>query len=441
MEKLRVIVVDDELAARTNATELLRRIPDCELVGTAENGRQALELARAIHPQVVLADVSMPGMSGLELVRALKAEQPEIQVIMLTMYSDFEYAVSAFRDGAADYVLKDAYDITALSRALEKARGRLVQSGEEEAAKSSYRLEKQIRDCAWRGRSGRLIQLLSPKEVTLSGQYSLLMRCGFEECIPVENGLWLAIGRGEGLAKGACCYSEISDASDSALEVFRRRMREAFYFPMIGELTGAEYDSTFPGELRSRLIRRFRVFFSGTEEDFPGDYVAECIERHVSPDQMKAILIACLRDMYSPDMNEAAAMIRQADSAQKAALLLRTAQLKWRLGGEARAREPVERLKEYIQEHLAEPLSLNSLSEQAGFSAAYLSALFKSETGEGIKQYIIRARLERAAELLRSTNDRIYEIAEKCGFESTRHFSETFSRAYGMTPKKYRGRE
>ena len=134
-------------------------------------------------------------------------------------------------------------------------------------------------------------------------------------------------------------------------------------------------------------------------------------------------------------------MIRQADSAQKAALLLRTAQLKWRLGGEARAREPVERLKEYIQEHLSEPLSLNSLSEQAGFSAAYLSALFKSETGEGIKQYIIRARLERAAELLRSTNDRIYEIAEKCGFESTRHFSETFSRAYGMTPKKYRGRE
>ena len=106
MEKLRVIVVDDELAARTNATELLRKIPDCELVGTAENGRQALELARAIHPQVVLADVSMPGMSGLELVRALKAEQPEIQVIMLTMYSDFEYARQAIELKVDQYLLK-----------------------------------------------------------------------------------------------------------------------------------------------------------------------------------------------------------------------------------------------------------------------------------------------------------------------------------------------
>ena len=116
---LRIAIVDDEVSARVTEAGLLKRIQGTELVGEADDAKSALALAEALHPDVMLLDIAMPGMNGLELSEILSKRFPEIKLIMLTMYGNFEYAVTAFRNGVIDYLLKDAYDAEPLVAALE----------------------------------------------------------------------------------------------------------------------------------------------------------------------------------------------------------------------------------------------------------------------------------------------------------------------------------
>lgn len=443
LEKLKIVVVDDELAARTNASELLRRIPDCELVGMAENGAQALELARTLTPHVMLVDVSMPEMTGLELGQKLKEEYPEIQVIMLTMYSDFDYAVRAFRDGAVDYILKDTYDVEPLTQALQKARGRMVTHSEREAAQWAYELERQIHERAWRERQGYFLCFAAQADcpVNLADQRGLLTGC-FEHCYPVESGLWFGTEKRDKarLPKGILSSLFVLEANEESLTQFKSASQEAFYFPMTDQLSGAAYAETFSSETRNHLRQQFKKFMVNDDVDFPGDYTAECIESHISPESMKELLITCLRDMDSAQhtFHENIGQIQSANSSQEVVLALRTAQLQWQFHARRREHTLVVQLKQYIGEHLSENLSLSVLAEQVGFNAAYVSALFKSETGDGLKRYITNMRLARAEELLKTTHLKIYEIAEQCGFDSARYFSDLFAKTYNMTPQKYR---
>lgn len=98
----------------------------------------------------------------------------------------------------------------------------------------------------------------------------------------------------------------------------------------------------------------------------------------------------------------------------------------------------IEDIKDYIRENPGADLSLNALSERAQWSPSYLSTVFKQETGEGLKHYITRMRLQKATELLCGSNQKIYVIAEQCGFMNLQNFYERFNERYNMSPQKYR---
>ncbi len=85
---------------------MLAREPDLEVIGEAENGREALELCRKLRPDLVLMDVRMPEMDGLGATRAIKEECPTTSVLMVTSHENPDYLLSAIRAGAAGYVLK-----------------------------------------------------------------------------------------------------------------------------------------------------------------------------------------------------------------------------------------------------------------------------------------------------------------------------------------------
>jgi DNA-binding NarL/FixJ family response regulator len=87
---------------------MLEREPGIEIVGEARNGREAVELCRSSRPDLVLMDVRMPDMDGLEATRAIKRELPETGVLMVTMHENRDYMLEANKAGAAGYVLKDA---------------------------------------------------------------------------------------------------------------------------------------------------------------------------------------------------------------------------------------------------------------------------------------------------------------------------------------------
>jgi|tagenome__1003787_1003787.scaffolds.fasta_scaffold20830984_2 DNA-binding NarL/FixJ family response regulator len=110
---VRVLVADDHEIVRNAVADLLGQVPDVEVVGVAGNGREAVSMAAARHPRVVVMDVEMPCVGGLEATREILASAPDTKVLMLTAFPDQERAASAMRAGAVAYLLKenDAHDL------------------------------------------------------------------------------------------------------------------------------------------------------------------------------------------------------------------------------------------------------------------------------------------------------------------------------------------
>lgn len=106
MNKIRVLVADDHAVFRQGLCALLGRRKGVEIVGQAENGRQAVEAVAALAPDVVLMDIGMPVMNGLEATQAIHKASPNTRVLVLTQYESKEYVLSLLQAGAAGYILK-----------------------------------------------------------------------------------------------------------------------------------------------------------------------------------------------------------------------------------------------------------------------------------------------------------------------------------------------
>jgi DNA-binding NarL/FixJ family response regulator len=117
---IRIVIADDHAVVRTGLTQLLATFADVELVGAAVNGEEAVLLCRDREPDVVLMDLEMPVLDGIEATKRIKAEQPETAIVILTSFSDRARILRALDAGAVGYLLKDAepYEI---SKAIEAA--------------------------------------------------------------------------------------------------------------------------------------------------------------------------------------------------------------------------------------------------------------------------------------------------------------------------------
>ncbi|MBA2509870.1 MAG: response regulator transcription factor [Rubrobacteraceae bacterium] len=117
-----ILIADDHELVRDGFRRMLGYEEDLEVVGEARDGREAVELCRRLAPDLVLMDVRMPKMDGLEATRAIKAEQPAVGVLVVTTYDNPDYLLEAIKAGAAGYVLKDASNrqlTNAIRRALD----------------------------------------------------------------------------------------------------------------------------------------------------------------------------------------------------------------------------------------------------------------------------------------------------------------------------------
>jgi len=108
MTPVRVLLADDHALVRAGIRALLEGLEGVTVVAEAANGIEVLELARKHRPDVVLLDISMPGLGGLEASAQLKQELPEVRVVMLSMHANEEYVLQALRAGAVGYMLKDS---------------------------------------------------------------------------------------------------------------------------------------------------------------------------------------------------------------------------------------------------------------------------------------------------------------------------------------------
>ena len=108
MRTLRVILADDHTLVRAGLRSLVEQLKDVSVVAEANNGHEVLALAETHHPDIVLMDLSMPGMNGLEAALRLKKDHPQIKIIVLSMHASEEYVLQALRAGASGYLVKDS---------------------------------------------------------------------------------------------------------------------------------------------------------------------------------------------------------------------------------------------------------------------------------------------------------------------------------------------
>ncbi|HUN61060.1 MAG TPA: response regulator transcription factor [Candidatus Sulfotelmatobacter sp.] len=101
-----VLIVDDHAFIRRGVETILESSPEWQVCGEASNGNDAIRLANQLSPEVVLMDVTMPGMNGLEATRIIRKEHPDVKVILLTLHESSEVLRSGFRAGASGYLLK-----------------------------------------------------------------------------------------------------------------------------------------------------------------------------------------------------------------------------------------------------------------------------------------------------------------------------------------------
>jgi DNA-binding NarL/FixJ family response regulator len=120
---IRVLVVDDHTIVRGGLVQLLAAAPDLEVIGSAGDGAAAVELAADGRPDIVLMDLSMPGMSGIEATRLIGERSPGSQVLVLTSFVDRDRVVEALEAGAIGYLLKDAEPAELITAIRSAARG------------------------------------------------------------------------------------------------------------------------------------------------------------------------------------------------------------------------------------------------------------------------------------------------------------------------------
>lgn len=108
MEPLRILIADDHPLFRNGMRTLLKAASDMEVVGVATNGDEAIALATSLQPDVILMDIRMPGVSGIEATRQIVATSPHIRILVVTMFEDDHSVFTALRAGARGYILKDA---------------------------------------------------------------------------------------------------------------------------------------------------------------------------------------------------------------------------------------------------------------------------------------------------------------------------------------------
>jgi DNA-binding NarL/FixJ family response regulator len=126
MDTIHILIADDQAITRSGLRTLLESVPDLEIIGEATNGAEVIELAASLQPDVILMDLRMPGINGIEATRRIHRASPHIGILVVTIFEDDTSVFPAIRAGARGYLLKDA-DQTELIQAIKMvARGGVI---------------------------------------------------------------------------------------------------------------------------------------------------------------------------------------------------------------------------------------------------------------------------------------------------------------------------
>lgn len=393
----KALIADDEEIIRSGLSRLLARDPDFEVAALAEDGEQALELAAERLPDLLLVDINMPFLNGLEFIERLEGVLRGAVIIVITGYDDFSYAQQALRLGVFDYLLKPVME-DAFYDAVGRAKQQLQTN------------RRQVKYLDWarmqleKNRSSLVAAFL---DGWLEGRYS-------EPEVAEQLGyLGISIPEPYGVTVAHLSVNEgktmVGQEWDENLLYYAAENIARELFEPLGPVTSCKNASgdlvvlsaCLPAARWSATARELRELL---EEHLP----AQAVLSQVPGDRL-----AGLPEAYDDAME----LLEQREKCPQSVL-------------EARR---------YIEERYADPcLSLQGAADRLHLSPQHLSRLFRHETGVTFVDYLSRVRIRRAVELLADGELKMYEIAERVGYSSQHYFSSAFKKVLGVSPMEYR---
>lgn len=494
----KILLVDDEDFIRQG---MLCTIPweenDLE-VTEASTGQEALDIALRIKPDIVLADIQMPVMSGLELARRLGPLLPETKVIILTAYSStdnlidaIDVKVSAFLVKSADSkkildtVLKVKKELDlhkSQSQKLNKIQGiynenqiliksTLVTRFLKNQVSFSY-FARKIADLGDDLKSTRIglavIKCNCPDEKYATGQFLMHFKDYSPLCFFIDNQtavLLLDTSRRsldtqfldqllpslQPIVFGN--FITVMDSIQSyeylpmAYKLLLQVLEHCFWNPscpytrltpqeqIIQESSIAPYD--YEKKIIQAIINHRRSEFNDALDSYYQYMKEHKVSRQLFLDSVirLLVLISSIQEevLDIPKLKE---LIHETETPEEIIGLVGS--LAFTVHPETSSHTQIKLALTYIEEHYTEDLYLDDVAKAVYLSPGYLCRIFKSETGTSFKDYVHKLRIEKAQQLIRESDYKYYEIAEKVGYKNYKYFSSYFSKISGCSAKEYR---
>ena len=394
MERVfRVLLVDDEACVTDELSLLLGARTDLDLY-TSSSALNALAVLKRTRIDLMITDIRMPGMSGLELLRRVRQEQRDCRVVFLTGHADFDYVFEAMRNGASSCILKTESD-QELNAQIDKALGEI-------------RKEKQIKrlfHSFFRENSGESVPALR-----VNAGMRLQDLPGIDPARGVHGTLLYCAGKGGGMPR-------------NLQGVIPKYFGE--------ELEGQQLLETQSGALIWLLLWK---------EEHPLSWHSSVLERllNVVDDLEGLKLSMVISPLAGADTALAALLGRMEEAFRTLSAVSLEDSFVYTLGdGPAQSVNLCKKLQSYIQEHLKDDLSLTQLGNLTGYNGDYLNRMFRMETGESLGRYIAVCKLERLRSLFQDPQVTIEWAAKQVGFASRSYFNRFIKRETGLSPSAF----
>lgn len=495
---LTILVVDDEKLERKGIRFLLNRRSEEMEILEAANGKAACEILQRQTVDIMLTDIKMPFMDGIELVSVAHKIQPELEMVIFSGYGEFEYAKKAMASGVSNYVLKpvdpaefehtlDLLVKKIAERREQEQRSRWNQDSLENYFLSRYlcqgneellnRISGKINIDNWNQIRGLLLiesednffeeteetfiqklteyskQKVSFLNLAQNQELCVLYGVCDQNVFATDLAEWMnhTFGNRFYVAAG----QPVSDRSElpeiyQNLEIlienkFYQKETRVFLPDKVSKDTGSEQ---FLDETINRMIENirlddmthlwehFRILKSGMGE--LGSY-SQIYTRFLFSNLVKEFFTHQHQDRKK--LEAAVQKVYEMQSVQEVLNLVEflIQNMEERLAASNDgSRNEVAQAKSYIYEHYSEDISVEKLSELVYLSPGYFSYIFKKETGDTVSRFIRNYRMEQAKKLLSDTSMKIVQICRETGFSNVSYFCKNFREYCGCSPEQYR---
>ncbi|OWR29568.1 hypothetical protein CDO73_15405 [Saccharibacillus sp. O23] len=428
---MKILIVDDEPRHRRGMMNLILSFRPGDRLNAAGDGEAALALIREERPDLVLTDIRMPNMDGLEFLKRVEEERPKPRVVMVSAYNLFDYAQQALRHGASDYLLKPV-DENKLAAMLDRIE-------EEISAEERRKREEDERDL-------RLARTQSVYRSRLFAEW-IGGSLAPEEMRELE--------RTEGLGEaGLVIFTELDVREErrGAFDVERFLRESERAWSPIGQAFSFAAEA-YPGKnLQTVTIVRGSCLLLPEQRQA----IRACGERLRAGwteygRMFHGVGPACAT--LGAEGPEAFRLAREAGThgiRESLSGMVFHDELRTREAPQAAERRPkpgsgdggdadalVRDCLAWIEERLHEELTLERAAERFFFNPSYFSTWIKQQTGDTFTSHLTKARMRRARALLEAGR-RIGETAEACGYPDTKYFCRVFKKMHGISPAAYK---